>query len=464
MKYPSIKIRLIKWLIYSLIFILIITFSLIFFYLEYKINQYFDNVLMHESSSIIERLYVQDSKVKFKQPNMGIHMQTSAGESSVFYSVEDSTHNLLAGFDDIPKPNLTQNTPAYMYYNTIFLGKKIRSLYIKHQMLRNGNTYVAFVYLAETLEDRNAIIKEVLIVISTIIFIIMIIAIFSSLFAVKKGIEPLINLQYSIKRRDINDLTPIKEVKIPIEVISLVKSINQLLIKLKKSFSHIERFNADISHQLRTPLAELKMLTEMDESIENIPYKKRNLTLISSMINITQQLLLYAKTNPDTFNRVHFKAINFTLFCENIAKDKISFIYNRGFKFVFDAKDEIWIFGGPIILESMLNNLIDNALNYAVDKKDNPQGTITLALTQTKDTVILCIKDEGPGIPEKYLDSIYERFFRLDSNKQGSGLGLSIVKQIVELHNARISIKNESPQGLSISIFFKRYTPEKTMA
>ncbi len=454
MKIKSIRSRLLNWLTIPLGLVIILAFVIIFILLSRNINQHFDNALLVASKNIEDRLYVEEGIIKFSLPHFGIDIQTSFGKGSIFYSVEDENNKLLVGYDNIPKPKKIKKNKKTIFYNSYYTNQEIRVLYIKHEMYRNGVIYRANIILAETLEDRAELISTILLITIGITSLIVFIAILASLFAVKKGIEPLINLQYSIKRRDMHDLTPINE-NVPIEVDSLVKSINNLFLKLKKSFLHVEHFNADVSHQLRTPLAELKVLIETDEVLKNSTKKEHYLEIIDGMTHTTQQLLLSAKTNPDTFDRDWFKPINLTKLCEKFAKSKVPFMYERGFEFAFECEVGLCINGGPIVIEGLLNNLIDNAINYAIDKNKNPMGTITMSLKSKANFIFLSIEDEGYGIPKEHLKNIYDRFFRLDTRKQGSGLGLGIVKQIAELHNATVKIKNKKPHGLKVTITFK---------
>jgi len=172
------------------------------------------------------------------------------------------------------------------------------------------------------------------------------------------------------------------------------------------------------------------------------------------MTHTTQQLLMYAKTNPDAFDRVRFKPLDLYELCEKVAMAKVPFIYAQGFEFAFDAQEGLWINGGPIILESLIQNLLDNALIHARDNENKPMGTITLSLHEENQRIILSVCDEGPGIAKEYLEKVCERFFRVDMNKHGSGLGLGIVQHIAQLHNATMSLSNRLPHGLEVRISF----------
>lgn len=448
----SIKRQLIGWLSYSFILISILSILSIYLLIDDQINKYFDNALMHESSNIIDRLYVHDSKIRFKNPYSGINLQTSAGDSSVFYSIEDASFNFIAGFRDIPKPK--KNDTQQSFYDTKFLDQPIRVFRTVYTMTRSNHSYTVFITVAETLEDRKKIIYKIFSLLFIITLSISINALIFTLISINKGLEPLRTLQHSIRKRDIHDLTPIKEEKIPIEVISLIQSINHLFKELKKSFSHVEQFNEDVSHQLRTPLAELKIMLETDETIDE---EQKNLYLesINTMTYTTEQLLLRAHTNPDTYDRTNFFPFDLTELCKKVAQRKAPILYANGFDIIFEANQSMWINGSPIVIESLLNNLIDNAQKYAKDESN--ENTVTLRLQEREETVIMTLLDNGPGIPEKFLHQIFDRFFRLDTSQKGTGLGLNIIKQIVKLHNGSIKIFNKKPHGLEINIIFSKY-------
>lgn len=454
MKTVSIRSRLINLLSASLVLVALSAFVSIFLFLQYKVNKHFDDALLSEARNIINRLYVQNGEIQFKVPELGINLQTASGKGSVFYAIEDDYKSVVSGFEALPRPLLNKRINDTTFYDEHYAGEPIRALLVMHKMYRNSVPYHATIIVAETLEDRQAMIQEIFIAISGVTCIIIFIVVVVALVSVNKGLEPLVALQHFIQKRDIHDLTPIDEDSVPKEVLSLVESINQLFIKLKKSFSHVEHFNADVSHQLRTPLAELKVLLQMDAHIQNSDKKEKYIEAIDTMTHTTQQLLLYAKTNPDAFDRVRLKPLDLSALCEKIAMAKVPFIYAEGFEFAYEADKELWINGGPIILESLLQNLLDNALLYARTPQGEAMGTISLRLFKEKERAVMMVCDDGFGIDETYLERVCERFFRLDTKQHGSGLGLGIVKHIAELHNATMRLNNRSPHGLEVTVSF----------
>lgn len=449
----SIKQDLLKRLGYSFLLITLIATITINIFINYAINQYFDNRLKHESEDIINRLYIEKSQIKFKNKHLGINLQTSAGDSSVFYSIKNSSGVLLFGFNGIPRPS--KNNFKQVLYDAEFFNHKMRIFSTYHTILRNKHTFTTIITIAETLEDRKNILYKIYAIFTIITIFIIAGTILSTLFAIDKGLRPLEAIQNSIRKRDANDLTFINENKVPIEIISIVRSINQLFEKLKKSFLNVKQFNADVSHQLKTPLSELKIYLDLDESIDK-EQKILYLENINTITHTIDQLLLHAHTSPDTFDSTQFKPFNLTKLCKTIAMRKAPILYQNRFDIIFKAEDVFWIYGEHAIIESLLNNLIDNAQKYAYNKRCN-ENTITLHLEDKDNRVIINILDNGPGIPKESINKVFDRFVRLNKHKKGTGLGLSIVKQIVELHNGTIRLSNKKPCGLHVAIEFRKY-------
>lgn len=446
----SIKSRLLQWLIVPLSIFSFILFIYINSFLRAKVNTFFDTRLFASAQSMEDYIGVENGKLIIDFQNFSVDYLSPTKNGLMYYSVVDGKGDLLIGYQFLFDKNLL-STQNKRFYDKTYGHEKLRVVSYKTTINSSGKEFIAYISLAESYNERIENIKEL---INTTLFIMGIVSIFTiiiTLIAVHLGLEPLRLLKRSIRQRDKRDLTPL-EFKAPKEIEDVVNSINILLERSRDNIEYIEQFNSDVSHQLRTPLAEMKM--ELEQFFDR---KDKKFIILNSQVNymshIIEQLLLYAKTNPSTINLTRLKKASLNKICKDFCIKTAPRVYQKGFEFVFeDLNEEIFIKTDPIILESMLENIINNALHYAVDKDGNPMGKITLSIQRHDDTIWLNVKDEGNGVKEELLENIFQRYYRVDLNKNGSGLGLSIVKQIAALHNAEVHATND--HGLKISIIF----------
>lgn len=448
---PSIQTQLTKWLILPLSMFALILFIFLNNFIKDKVNEFFDNRLYASAKSIEDYIGVEDEKLIIDFPNFSVDSLSLTQKGLIYYSVVNESGKTLIGQKNLFDKDILISEDK-RFYNKTYDGEKLRAISYKSFYIDSNKSYLAYITIAESMHERNENIKEVINTALMIILIVSIFIIIITLIAVNKGLEPLKLLKSRIKQRDSRDLTPLV-FNAPQEIEDVVNSINILLERSRNNIEYIEQFNSDVSHQLRTPLAEMKMELEQFFTKKDEKFIILN-SHINNMSHITEQLLLYAKTNPNTINLARLKKVNLNEICKNYSIKTAPRVYKRGFEFAFeDLEEQVFIETDSIILESMLDNIINNALHYAVDIDGNPIGTITLSLKRHNNTIWLIVKDEGYGVEKEYLKNIFQRYYRVDSSKTGSGLGLSIVKQIATLHDAEVIASNND--GLEISIIFK---------
>jgi len=450
-KTKSIRSRLLLWLTLPLIIFTIAMFVYKYFETNKKVNAFFDNTLYATGKSIENSIGIEYGLLIVDLPYFAIDLLSSDGDGYVFYSVIDENRDkLLVGYKGLVNKELLGNKEK-VFYDTVYAGAQLRAVSFKTSLASAGKTYNAIITIAESTENRSFVINDILSSIFILMTAVVGFTIITSLIAVSKGLSPLNYLQNLIKKRDSRDLKPVS-FDAPKEVEVMVNSINLLLQRSRDNIEYIEQFNSDVSHQLRTPIAELKMKLELAFAKDDKDYIALT-ALVNSMAHITEQLLLYAKTNPNTLNLNRFKKVNLSQLCKEYALKTAPRVYEKGFEFAYESLDEeIFINADFIMIESMLDNIINNSIYYAVDKENNPMGTITVSLQRHNNTIWINVSDEGNGLEKKDLENIFNRFYRVDSLKNGSGLGLSIVKQIAQLHNASVQASND--KGLVISIIF----------
>lgn len=448
----SIKSRLLISLTLPLSIGAVLLVMIIYFIVQEKVNNHFDNTLYATAKSMEDSINIKNEILIIDLPYFAIDLLSSNSDGLIFYSIVNENKKVLVGYKNLLRDELLKNKDK-LFYNTVYAGARLRVVSFKTSLASAGKTHFATITIGETLEGRETTINEVLTILFIVVLSVIIFTLLVSFFAVKNGLFPLYRLKQIIQKRDSKDLQPI-HFDAPREIEDVVNSVNILLTRSRDTIKYIEQFNSDVSHQLRTPLSELKVQLEEYNEQGNWNYAELN-KVANTMSHITEQLLLYAKTNPNTLDKTYLKSININEFCKEYALKVSSKVYSKGFEFAFEGLEElVFIEADEIMLRSMLDNIINNALHYAIDDLGKPLGTITLSLKRHNNTIWLSVKDEGKGIEKKELNTIFDRFYRVDSKKSGSGLGLNIVKQIASLHKAKVQASNDN--GLIISIIFSQ--------
>ena len=218
------------------------------------------------------------------------------------------------------------------------------------------------------------------------------------------------------------------------------------------------RFLADAAHQIRTPLAVLGTQAEYGER-QNDPQEMRQtfasmLGSIRGTKHMANQMLTLARAEQVNGLLQSRDRLDFVELVRDVAGDFAVLALDKGIDLAFEVQEPlIFIDGNAIMLREMVSNLIDNALRYTPAK-----GHVTLSIRRDQENVHLCVTDDGPGIPIEERDKVFQRFYRIlgNGNSEGSGLGLSIVREICQAHQGTISIADgTSGQGLTIEIVLK---------
>ena len=265
---------------------------------------------------------------------------------------------------------------------------------------------------------------------------------------IRRGLTPLDLLAGELAARNAQSLQPVSE-QVPAETLPLVQSLNALLARVAESLAREQRFTADAAHELRSPLAALKVQAEVLAMSSDEAEQQHHLGNIHESIDranrLTEQLLTLARLDPMQalpdaqpidWQRIGHQALQSVNLQAREKRVQLKLECACGFGQVFPP------LGNEVLLQLMLRNLLDNAIRYSP-----PNSHVTLTL----DANGLSVCDEGPGIAAEHLPRIRERFYRPPGqSQQGSGLGLSIVERIADLHGLRLDLANADERGLCV--------------
>jgi len=425
-----------------------------------KSSTLFDQNLLSAARTIEQRLVVKKGKLILQMPYFVLDIMESTSGEKIFYRIQRNDGEVLAGFKGLKTPSVIPTGLEPIFYSTKFAGNQLRAVYLPLPQRGAQINKHSFIILAESLQGRQSFTDEIVYILIIVTLLWIALSIISAILAVNKGLAPLQRIRSALIKRSAHDLAPLDQ-QVPKEVHELILSINQLMSRVRKSIEHIQHFNADVSHQLRTPLAEIKTLAELAREEPDKTVVKDSLKQIEDLTDYlsrtTQQLLSYAKTNKSLLDSSHLQALNLSQLCQQTAAKLAPKVYGIGLELAFikASTEDIYIIGDPIMLEGLLTNLIENAYLYGVDKQKNNLGTISISVGCKQGAAFLQVDDQGPGIAPEHIDQVMNRFYRVDKNQKGSGLGLAIALQISELHQATMQLRNLTPQGLSVCVTFK---------
>lgn len=277
---------------------------------------------------------------------------------------------------------------------------------------------------------------------------------------VGNGLSLIGKLANELRSKKADDLSRLHTENPPVELAPVVEAINDLLRRLQASVRRERRFSSDAAHELRTPLAAIKvhvhnLKRQLPENSEALETLDRDLNRLGHLI---EQILLLYRTAPEQYQANMQELDLYTLAQQVVAALYDDIECKKQTISLHGASQKI--VGDEASLIILLSNLIQNASKYS------PEGaSLTVSVEREELGILLGVRDSGPGIPLTEINQVFDRFHRVggdrhDSSVEGVGLGLSIAKHIADLHHADISMQNnENGPGLTVSVLFP---PEPT--
>lgn len=442
MNLKNIKTRLLLW--YSLVisFILIVFSFIILEVFTYQNIKTLDAKLLavaydieYEIDDFLKGEGFFDEQEEFSISNLNI---------SIYKKNQKNINVILKSSNKLEIYNFRQlNT-------TIFEGKKnaIRVLTFKSKKSKN-----VYIQVSTTMSDKlDSSVDDLKFILFLLVPIVLLFSIFVGFIFIKKALVPVKTIIDEVNNIDAKDLKKrIKQLNSNDEIDELITTFNKLLTRLEDSFFKIKRFSNDVSHELKTPLTVIKGELELGlRKSRNIDeYKK----ILSTTLEETESLqrvidsLLFLSNDNQNETIKQFTNIEFdSIIIDSLSKNK-KLSFEKNIEFNIKNFDEVSCKGNEVLLRVMVDNLILNAIKYS-----NENSSIDLSLNKN----FLIVKDYGIGIKKENLEQIFERFYMVDKARLrgGNGLGLSIVKNILKLHDFTIEVDSKLNEYTSFKIIF----------
>jgi two-component system sensor histidine kinase QseC len=272
--------------------------------------------------------------------------------------------------------------------------------------------------------------------------------------ATRRGLAPLDALAAQINHRDPAHLDSLVPVSAPTEIKPMLQALNGLFARVKQTLNNERRFTADAAHELRTPLAALAAQAQVaqrsGDAAERLHAIEQLRVGVERAAHLVSQLLTLARLDPQQPLN-DGQAVQLKGLAEEVCAMHGAAALDKQITLELDAV-AAEVKGNATMLQILLRNLIDNAIRYTPNG-----GSVRVVLGRTDSGVELRVSDSGPGVPAEEREAVFQRFHRgaAGQDQVGSGLGLSIVQRIAELHGARIALNDaEGGCGLDVSVTF----------
>lgn len=269
---------------------------------------------------------------------------------------------------------------------------------------------------------------------------------------IKRVLKPVISISTEVNQRGSNDLSPILKTSLPFEISPLIVALNRLFQRIEDSFKREKQFTDNAAHELRTPLAAMKTQTQvLLKKLNNSKEHSEDLHNLNASIdrasNMVDQLLSFSRLQTD---EIKFEAVNLSSLCESVLRDLSLHSLKKSIELEADIVPNLKVKGHNGSLEIMLRNLVGNSIKFTPFG-----GKISVSLYQEDKLIVLCITDTGIGIKDSDKDKVFERFYRANKNKEGTGLGLAMAKWVIDTHGADISLSDNQLSGLVVKVTIK---------
>ncbi len=297
------------------------------------------------------------------------------------------------------------------------------------------------VQAAQPLEVRNRLAASAALrILQPVLLLIAFLAI-AIWFVIVQVLQPLNKTARAVSKKSPSSLTPLETKGLPFELKSLVDAINHLMQRLGDSLTAQQRFASDAAHELRTPLAGIKLqaqlLSRAKTDDDRAKYAGRLQQGVSRATRLVEQLLTIARLDPDASKKPMAEA-HLADIVKSVAEDLAPIAETKHITLTANAPDPVTALGLPDALRLMIANLSDNAIRYTPEG-----GRIEIGLKEDSGVAVITVTDNGPGIAPEERQRVFERFYRaLGTKVQGTGLGLAIVQRIVAIHDAEIRIED----------------------
>ncbi len=428
-------------------------------------NLAYDRALSDDVLTLASQLELRDGRVQLDLPPAArVWLLAKEGERVLYRVTDLGDGRLIDSNAELgPSPAARPQAGGLHLHDTLVDGTPFR-VGATVRVLQPGSAGV-LIEVAESLGLREQVAQQTLGGSLGLFGLMIAVAVVLVRTSIARTLTPLHQLEAEAAARSGSNLAPLEPAMAPREVRGLILAINRMMQRVSESIESQRRFVANAAHQLRTPIAGLRLQAQLAHDEVSAAATRRRLDEIdrsaARAAHVIEQLLALSRSEAGSVP-ANFAAVDLTGVAAQSIQRFLPAAEARAVDLGYAGPSEpVWVFGNETLLCELVGNLVDNALRYG-----RRGGVVTVRVArQRPDAVALDVLDDGPGLGALTPAAVFERFQRGDASADaGVGLGLAIVKEIAERHGAQVSCESPPAGGVRIGVVFAPCAPPSAPA
>jgi two-component system sensor histidine kinase TctE len=427
------------------------------FYARVAADDAYDRLLVGAALQISESIYAEEGAISVDPPVSAFETLSLSANDRIFYKVVDPHGNVLTGYDDLAAAKTVVGTRQPVISDAEYRGFPVRVATVGRLISDTVSPGWAQVVVAQTREARADLARDLTLKALSLVFAMIGLGFLGVVFAVRRALLPLVSVERELRSRDPKDLTPI-DLEIPREIQTLVVTINRFMDRLSGRISLMQRFIAEAAHQIRTPLAGLAAQVDLLTEETRPKRREQQLARVKERTDELARLINQLLSHAVIIHRAEVAELG-VVDLNDLARQTligaVPLSLDRDVDISFDGPSApVLIKGDAVSLREALSNLIHNALNHGARTR------LEVRVLAEGEAAMVEVVDDGPGIVVSEWERVQEPFQTHDG--AGSGLGLSIARDVVRAHGGELRFRERSPDGFAVILRFHRLQESRT--
>jgi two-component system sensor histidine kinase TctE len=446
----SLRNKLAVRLIGGVLILTVLLFFVVRNYAAQIAQQSQDSILRASVTSMLDTAIIQDGVVEMDIPYSSFSILNTSTDDRIFYAIYQDDQ-ILSGYDDLSIPSLLENT-TIAFQSTVFADVPVRQVTATRILIGAELRTQITASVAQTQDNLSGTLTRISRHAAVLGAGFFSLAMLLSIWAASATIGPLRRLASSVTRRGPEDLSPFVK-PVPLEMAPLVLSLNNLMTRLERSLNQSEDFIAEAAHRMRTPIATVR--SHAEATLQRVD-KEENRRALRSMIHAIDessraagQLLDHAMIIFRS-NQLECNVVDLVDLVQDIVLRITPLAEMKDVELRLESDKTAIVSGDSILLQNAIRNLIDNAMKYS------PSESVIFLVVRASPKPYLEVRDQGPGFLTDEIELLTGRFTRgrNASGTIGSGLGLTIARDVAVAHGGRLKLSNNVSGGACVTFSF----------